>query len=152
MSVPQKTAPTYEQDYYGWLQQQVHLLRRGQLEVLDIQNVAEELEALGRQERRELEHRHAILIAHLLKWQVQPQGRSNSWKASIRQQRRQIARLLTRNPSLQPYKEEAMDVGFQDGLDLAAGETNLPDEAFPSVCPYSWPELTDSQFWPSGEL
>ncbi|BAC91519.1 DUF29 domain-containing protein, partial [Gloeobacter violaceus] len=92
---------SYRSDFHAWTVEQAAALKARQWDRLDIENLAEEIEALGRAERRELESRLAVLIAHLLKWQFQSERRSNSWQATIDEQRDQIARLLTSQPSLQ---------------------------------------------------
>jgi hypothetical protein len=88
------------------------------------------------------------LLAHLLKWQFQPERRSNSWIATIREQRRAIARHLKDNPSLKPYLPEAFLLGYEDGLDLVVRETNLGYEIFPPECPYPLEQVLEQQFLP----
>ena len=88
-------APLYDQDFYAWTQQQAVLLRaKGVWRELDYGNLAEELESLGKRDRRELERRLEVLVMHLLKWCYQPERRerSRSWRSSIREQRRRLAR------------------------------------------------------------
>jgi Domain of unknown function DUF29 len=86
---------------------------------LDLPNLLEEIEVLGRRERQELRNRLGILLGHLLKWQYQPELRGNSWLATVREQRREILTLLQENPSLKPYLQEALALAYQNGLDLA---------------------------------
>jgi len=76
---------------------------------LDWDALQEELEALGRQEFRELVNRLGVLLGHLLQWQLQPERRTRSWFLSVRDQRRAIARLLEQNPSLASKRDEALD-------------------------------------------
>ncbi|NET62753.1 MAG: DUF29 domain-containing protein [Symploca sp. SIO2E6] len=141
----------YNTDFYGWLQRQVSLLRKQQWEQLDIINLIEEIETLGRQERRELVNRLGILLGHLLKWQYQPELRGTSWQATIREQRRKITRLLNQSPSLKPYLEEALQEGYEDGLDLAVRETGIAYEVFPGNCAYTIEQLFDPEFFPGEE-
>ena len=84
----------YDADFYAWTQEQAKLLRQQKWESVDIANLIEEIETLGRQERRELKNRLGILLGHLLKWQYQPELRGNSWLATIREQRREVETLL----------------------------------------------------------
>ena len=140
----------YDSDFYAWTQEQAKLLRQQKWESVDIANVTEEIESLGRQERRELRNRFGILLGHLLKWQYQPDHRGNSWLASIREQRRRIETLLQESPSLQPYLEEVLRTGYEDGLDLAVRETNLPYATFPEICPYMLEQALDNEFFPAG--
>lgn len=136
----------YETDFYGWTQHQARLLRDGQFTELDILNLSEEIESLGRQQRQELKNRLGILIGHLLKWQYQPEKRSRSWQVTIRVQRRDIQELLMDNPSLKPYLSEALSRGFVAGVDLVILETPLTYTDLPSECPYTLEQLFDSEF------
>ncbi|BAY76935.1 hypothetical protein NIES25_33930 [Nostoc linckia NIES-25] len=88
----------YEADFYAWTQQQANLLRHHQWNQLDLSNLIEEIESLGRKERQELRNRLSILIGHLLKWEYQAGQRSRSWLATIRVQRRETLKLLNENP------------------------------------------------------
>jgi hypothetical protein len=74
----------YESDFYAWTQKQAQLLRSHEWEHVDLENLVEEMETLGRQERRELVNRLGILLGHLLKWQFQSEHQSNNWLATIR--------------------------------------------------------------------
>ncbi|VXD23666.1 conserved hypothetical protein [Planktothrix serta PCC 8927] len=144
----QKSSSLYEQDFYGWTQQQAKLLREGALDHLDIINLAEEIQSLGKQQRQELKNRLGILLGHLLKWQFQPNKRSKSWFVTLREQRREIGYLLTENPSLKPYLPEALHKGYQSGIDLAVRETSLNDQDFPTECLYTLDEVLDTNFFP----
>jgi hypothetical protein len=121
------TTKLYDTDFYAWTLEQAHLLQSGHLHGLDIENLVEEIESLGRQERRELENRLGVLIGHLLKWVYQPEKRSKSWKVTIWVQRQQIQRHINRNPSLKSYLLEAVSVGYELGLELFFRETQLLD-------------------------
>nr|WP_290221327.1 DUF29 domain-containing protein [Trichocoleus desertorum] len=139
----------YDADFHAWTQEQAKLLREHQWDLVDVANLIEEIESLGRQERRELVNRLAILLGHLLKWQYQPNLQGSSWQATIRAQRRKIKRLLEQNPSLSSYLEEALQEGFEDGLDLAVRETNLLYETFPEACPYPLEQALSDEFLPT---
>lgn len=127
----------YDSDFYGWATQQASLLRSGAYAEADIANIVEELETMGRSERRELTSRLAVLLTHLLKWQAQPARRGNSWRLTIREQRRQAARVLSDNPSLQPLLNGLLADAYGDALLAAQRETGLPESAFPAVCPWT---------------
>ena len=101
---------------------------------------------MGRSERAELENRSAVLLAHLLKWRHQPVLRSRGWQLTIIEQRRQIARLLRRNPSLQYRVAESLEEACGDALILAEKETGL--DSFPTVRPFDWEQLQDMEFLP----
>jgi hypothetical protein len=118
----------YETDFYAWTQAQAALLRNQQWKQLDLQNLIEEIESLGKQQRQELRNRLSVLIRHLLKWEYQPQCRSRSWLAMIRIQRLDISELIEENPSLKSYLEEALQKPYLKGVVLAVGETDLPNK------------------------
>ena len=158
MQTPQ-TEPTpealmqslYEIDFYAWTQEQAKLLKHQQWSQLDLPNLIEEIESLGKQQRAELRNRLKVLIGHLLKWEFQPAKRSRSWLITIRIQRRDTQELLQENPSLKPYLQEAIQKIYESGRDLASGETNLPLKTFPESCPYSLEEILNDRFYP-GEV
>jgi Domain of unknown function DUF29 len=139
----------YETDFYAWTLEQSQLLQNGELQKLDIINLIEEIESLGKQQRQELRNRLSILMGHLLKWNYQTEKQSKSWRATIREQRREILRLLDENPSLRPYLEEATAYAYQSALDLVVRETPLNYADIPVDSPYSLDLLLDSNF-PSG--
>lgn len=138
----------YAEDFYAWTQSQAELLRHQAWSQLDLPNLIEEIESLGKQQRQELRNRLSVLIGHLLKWHYQPQNRSRSWLATLRIQRLDSADLLDENPSLKPYLLTALDQAYRRGVELASGETNLPTSTFPTQCPYSLAEILDAQFFP----
>jgi hypothetical protein len=139
----------YDQDFYTWAYQQSNLLRQGKFDQVDIPHLIEELEDLGTRHYDQLESRLMILTAHLLKWQVQHWRRSNSWRATIRLQRTAIAKLLRRNPGLQPRLTEAMQESWLEARDLAIAETDLPDAQFPENCPFTLSNVLNPDFWPN---
>lgn len=138
----------YETDFWAWTQEQANLLRHCQWNQLDLPNLIEEIESLGRKERQELRNRLSILIGHLLKWEYQSEQRSRSWMVTIRVQRRETLILLRENPSLKPYLEEALHDAYTNGRDLASGETNLPLSTFPKECSYTLEEILSEIFYP----
>lgn len=146
---PKTMHTLYETDFYAWTQEQAKFLREHQWDLVDVANLIEEIESLGRQERRELRNRLTILSGHLLKWQFQPEKRSNSWTATIREQRREVVTLLQENPSLKSYLDEALQLAYQSGIDLAVRETNLPYETFPETCPDSLEQVLSDEFFPN---
>ena len=140
----------YEQDYYGWANEQAALLRAGNLSAADIENIAEEIESMGKGEQRELVNRLIVLLQHLLKWELQPEKRSPRWRATIRVQRNRIASHLVDNPSLKPVLGKAVEEAYRDARIEASEETRLPESRFPEVCPYRDAAILDSHFWPGG--
>ena len=142
------TFPGYTNDFHGWTQEQVNLLKTQQWDILDTVNLIEELETLGRKERQELRNRLAVLLGHLLKWQFQAEKRSSSWLSTIREQRIQIKLLLEDSPSLKPYLEQVFLTAYELGLALAIRETQLGEQIFPEICPYTSEKTLDSEFLP----
>ena len=138
----------YDNDFYAWANEQAALLRAGRLGQADIEHIAQEIESMGRTEKRELVSRLRVLLLHLLKWRFQPAGRGSSWKASIRVQRLDLAEHLKDNPSLKTIVPQAIATAFEGAIIEAADETKLPEYAFPAVCPWSFDQLMDARFWP----
>ena len=138
----------YDSDFYAWANEQAALLRAGRLGQADIEHIAQEIESMGRTEKRELVGRLRVLLLHLLKWRFQPTGRGSSWKASIRVQRLDLAEHLKDNPSLKTIVPQAIATAFEGAIIEAADETKLPEFAFPAVCPWSFDQLMDARFWP----
>ena len=125
----------YEQDFYAWIEEQVGALRSGQTHRLDMENLAEEMEDMGRSQRRAVKSALIIVLSHLLKYRYQPDRRTNSWRATIREHRRRVRDELADSPSLRPYSERILDDCYQDAREAAADESGLPIAAFPAVCP-----------------
>jgi hypothetical protein len=126
----------YEQDFYQWTIEQANLLRAGALSQLDIKNLIEEVESMGKSQKKELFSRIAVLLLHLLKWDYQADQRSGGWKSTILTQRRELKFLLADNPSLKRLIPDAVFSVYQDARLSAAAETGLPESAFPETCPY----------------
>lgn len=150
-TITSKNSELYETDFYAWTIEQAQFLRDGSWDSLDVPNLIEEIESLGKQERQKLRNRLAILLAHLLKWEFQPSDRSNSWLGTIKEQRRRIIELMEENPSLKPYLPEAQEKAYLDGLDLAVQETSISYKLFPSECPYELNQALDFNFFPGEE-
>ncbi len=138
----------YDTDFFAWTQEQARLLREGRFSEIDIENVAEELETLGRSEKREIESRLQVLLAHLLEWRHQSAKRSNSWRSTIVEQRSRLMRDLKDSPSLRRYPREILVEEYVVARLTASGETKLPLEAFPAECPFTIEEILDPDFLP----
>jgi hypothetical protein len=136
----------YDEDFARWAFEQAKALRDGDLTGLDIENIAEELETLGRGEFNKLESILTVLVTHMLKWDRQPERRSRSWAITIRIQRRHAAKQLKDNPSLKPRLGEALAEAHETARLTAANETGLPLRSFPPDCPYSWLDVTERPF------
>lgn len=138
----------YDRDFYAWAMQQAALLRGGKFSSADIENIAEEIESMGRGENRELISRLAVLLTHLLKWQFQQKKRGNSWRYSIIEQRKMLARHMLDNPSLKARLAEDIAESYELAVLRAARETSFARSRFPAVCPYSYEKILHDDFWP----
>lgn len=138
----------YDLDFYAWANEQAALLRAGKLASADIDNIAEEIESMGRSEKRELISRLNILLLHLLKWQFQPDSRVKSWRFSIEEQRDKIADHLQDNPSLKYSLGDSIGTAYRDARRDAEKETGLERKTFPAICPFSFEQMMDAGFWP----
>lgn len=136
-----KPSRAYKEDLFGWVEDQVALLKAGQIAEIDCENIADELGDVGNEQYDKLESATRVVLLHLLKWDHQPERRSRSWVGSIVEQRRRIARVLKKNPSLKPHTAEALAEGYEDARTDAAVETDMPKKVFPENCPYSWDEV-----------
>lgn len=140
----------YEKDFYAWANEQAALLRSGKLAEADIEHIAEEIESMGKTEKRELVSRLTVLLLHLLKWRFQPNLQSASWRATIEVQRLEIGYHLEDNPSLKHLRAEAMSRAYSLSIREALRETGLPESTFPAICPWSFEQIMEKQFWPDG--
>ena len=146
--------PLHDSDFYGWTLDQAGKLRQasrsqlGTLSGLDLDSLADELEELGMSKLDELFSRYKVLVWHLLKWQYQPDKRSKSWRNTIVEQRRRIARVMRRNPSVRPKRLEELDDSYTLARNQAAEKTNLPLSTFPETCPFTLEQVEDPDFWP----
>ena len=144
--INQKTL--YDQDYVQWIEATLQQLRDRHYERVDWDNLMEEIEDMGKRERRSLESNLVIVLLHLLKWQFQPEQRTGSWSGSIAEHRRRIAKLLRDSPSLTAYIDSIFSDCYEDAREQAYLETGLPLERFPADCPYEIADVLDRQFWP----
>lgn len=143
-----RNAVAYDDDFFAWTQEQARLLRTGEFSQIDIENVAEELESMGRSDKREIESRLEVLLMHLLKWQVQTLARSPGWSATIREQRRRIQKLLRESPSLRPVVGQLIPEAYVEGREKAMNETGLPGPMFPAECPFTPEQILSEDFLP----
>lgn len=138
----------YDLDTYAWANEQADALRRRSANEIDWDNVAEEIESVGKSEKRELSSRLEVLVMHLLKWRHQPEGRGSSWELTIVNQRDAIAEHLAENPSLKPQLPEIVGRLYARARRTAAEETGLPLGDISPEPPFSIEELLAEAFWP----
>jgi hypothetical protein len=138
----------YDQDFYGWTQEQAALLKAGRLNDLDIVNLIEEIETMGRSEKQELQSRLTVLLVHLLKWKYLPNDRSKSERLNIEVYRDHYFEVLTDNPSLNPLLSDIVSNAYRLAKVNAAQETELDTHVFESECPWTPEQITDDSFFP----
>ncbi len=150
---------TYEQDFSGWINQHIALLKTSRFQELDIDHLIEELEGMAIRDRNELVSHLKILIAHLLKWQFQlkqlserwEEFKGSSWRSSIIEQRSEIRDQLENNLSLKRQLTEAVAKAYPKAVSLAVKETGLVAKTFPKECPYLIEQLLEDDFYPHPE-
>ena len=145
------SATLYDHDFYAWANEQAALLRAGNLAGADIEHIAEEIESMGRSERRELVSRLTVLLLHLLKWQYQPDRRGASWEASIANTRDDLTDHLNDNPSLKAQLPDSVAAAYRRARRDAAGETTLRISTLPQTCPWTYDQVMDERFWPADD-
>ena len=133
----------YEQDYYHWLEQTALSLRQRAFDQLDLENLIEEIEEMGRNEKRAMESHLRVALWHLLKWKYQPSQRSGSWRSSIAEHRIRIRKVLQDSPSLKNYLPNAFSEAYQDAIKIASQETGLEPETFPLFCEWTLQQIVD---------
>jgi len=142
------TAQLYETDFYGWIQNQADMLRSRNFAALDLDNLIEEIEDMGKRQKQELRSRLTVLFMHLLKWQYQPALQSRSWVSTIKIQRFEIKAHIDENPSLNHALNEIIDKAWQGALIKAEHETGMNVSTFPVDCPWTFEQVMDDNFWP----
>ena len=141
-------AKLYDEDFARWTAETARLLREGRFQEIDVEHVAEEIEDMGKRDHDELLSRLTLIIQHLLKWTYQPEKRSKSWRSTIAVQRRDVARLFRRSPSVRRNVTAAVAEVYRDSVEDAALETDLPEKSFPRECPFTPEQILDRDFLP----
>lgn len=122
----------YENDFYGWTREQARLLRSRSLQHIDFENLAEEIETLGRSEASALRSSLRLIAVHLLKMLYQPEKATNSWRGTVVRERINVERLLKDNPGLKPKLQAFFREAYADARRIAAAETGLAIDRFPA--------------------
>ncbi len=141
----------YDRDFHAWAVEQGELIRSRSANAIDWDNVAEEIESLGRQESGELYSHFVVLLTHLLKWRFQPKRRGRSWRSTVTNQRFDIARQLKRSPSLKAVLQEEFEDAYPRARSQAEQETRLPATTFPEATPFTLTQALDLDWWPDEE-
>jgi hypothetical protein len=145
---PDAAGHSYDRDFYSWSLEQARLVREGHWNAIDRENVAEEIESLGREQFNKLESAIRVLLVHMLKWDHQPDRRSRSWVLSIEAQRVELDDVFSDNPGLKPRIAEAIGRAYRKARIEAAKENGMEKAAFPDQCPYSWDDVVSRAFSP----
>ena len=138
----------YEQDFVLWIDTQLALLRAKKFDQLDLDNLIEEFDSMGRSEHRELKSRLEVLLMHFLKCQFQASRKTRSWLSTIIEQRSAIDRHLEQSPSLRQHVGAYANKAYAAAVALAANQTGLQRSKFPSENPYTPQQLLDPDFFP----
>ena len=144
----QQTSDLYEEDYHLWLMNTIHQLQHGKLAEVDMINLIEELEAMGRSQKSAIESNLRILLMHLLKYKYQSDKRTNSWLFTIREHRKRLRNDFKNSPSLKRYFLEVFPECYQDARELAADETGLSINTFPIDSPFSQEDTLNPDYLP----
>ena len=136
----------YNTDYIQWVEATLQQLRSRDYDRVDWDNLLDEIEEIGKRDRRSIDSHLVVVLVHLLKWQLQSDCRTGSWASSITEHRRRILRLLKDSPSLKPYIETILEECYQSARKQAHQETGLLLELFPAVCPYPVEDILNNNF------
>jgi hypothetical protein len=148
LKTPTRRAASYEADFYAWTLDQAEKLRARRHNELDWENLAEEVESVGRSQKTEIRNRLVVLLHHLLKWEYQPDRRCHSWQSTIGEQRTHIEGVIEDSPSLRDFPAEVLDAVYPAARRKAALETKLALGVFPERSPYSAGQALDPEFMP----
>ncbi len=141
----------YERDFYSWCMEQAAHLREGRLARIDLANLAEEIESLGKEQENALESSLRVLLVHLLKWRYQPRRRTRSWAGTIVRERGNYERRLRKNPGLKPIQEALLHEAYGRARREAAAETGLSLSRLPEACPFTLAQALDDDYLPGSE-
>jgi hypothetical protein len=135
----------YEADETAWLEAMAELIQQGRWDDLDYTHLGEYLTDMARRDRREVKSRLTTLLAHVLKWVHQPDHRSRSWRATIIEQRQELAELAARGV-LRNHAEAVLAAAYAEAVERAAAETGLAAKSFPNECPYPLEQVLSPEF------
>jgi Domain of unknown function DUF29 len=143
------TTPTYEADFYAWVQAQAQALQAKDWAALDVEHLVEELEGMARSDRRALGNHLKNLLLHLLKWAYQPDKRGSSWQGSVEEAREAIEDLLEESrTSMEAESQRQFTKQYARARRKASRETGLPLATFPEVCPWALADVLTDDWWP----
>lgn len=140
----------YETDVIAWANEQAAFLRSGRFELIDIEHLAEEIEDVGKSEKRELASRWTVLLSHLIKWKYQQLRRGSSWEKTIKLQRKTVQLRIKETPSLKVSLKDPdwLEEVWNDALIQAEKETGFEISIFPDDCPWNAEQILSNEFFP----
>jgi hypothetical protein len=140
-----KAGMSYDSDFYLWTKFQAEALRRRATNEIDWENIAGELETLGKNERQEIGSRLKILLIHLLKWKYQPDRQCDNWHSSVVQARAQVNDLVTGSPFLRGLPVEYLAEAYRQAIaDKAIRRLDLLH--LPTICPWTIDQVLNAEF------
>ncbi|GAB4551024.1 MAG: DUF29 domain-containing protein [Pleurocapsa sp.] len=144
-----KISQIYDRDYHLWLEETAQLLKNRDFDQLDLENLIEEIETLGRSEKNKIISSLRLIYQHLLKWQYQPEKRSKSWTDTIDRERDNINDYIEDMPSLKKLLDnpEAIAKAYSRGRRDAMKETGINN--LPQDCPFTIEQVLDPNYLPS---
>ena len=147
--VVNKPSVRYDEDFNGWIEETIGLLKAKRFEEVDVDHLIDELESMSKRDKREILSRLKVLLMHLLKWKYQPSHRSAAWKITIRNNREEIAQILQDSPSLRSYPSEVLVQAYDSARKNAASETGLAIASVPEKCPFTIADILSESFLPN---
>jgi integrase len=142
----------YGTDFYAWTQAQATALRDKDVAALDVDHLAEEIEALGRSDQHAIGRQLQRLLMHLLKWHYQPFHRTPSWDTSIDEAREFISDLIEVSPSLHVVPAQRFERAYRRARRQASKETGLTLHTFPDACPWTLADVLTDDWLPPEAL
>lgn len=140
----------YDRDFVAWCEDTVIKLKAHKFDALDLDNLIEEIESLAKRDRRELESPLDVLLNHLLKRCYIPLPENHrGWELTIREQRKELQRLLKQSPSLRSYLSEIFDEVWK--VALAEVQEDYPEINFPDHWTFrgDTEAILTEEFWSS---
>lgn len=138
----------YEADFYAWTQEQARLLRERRWDDLDLDNLVDEVESVGRSDKHQIRSRLEVLVGHLLKWRYQPGRRGDSWTETIFEQRGRLTNLVDDSPSLREFLRREVSGTYRAARLLVAKQNGIAFGLFPGECPFTPEQVLDLEFFP----
>jgi hypothetical protein len=149
--MPFRTTRAYEHDFHAWTAEQARALRRTKPDHVDWESLAEEVESLGRSDKRAIGSDLKIVLEHLIKWKFQPEKRSETWTDSIEEHRDRIARIVEDSPSLASIPSDVLIREYRKARRKPSWDTKLAQARIPAACPFTIDEVLDPDFLPDAD-